>query len=101
MSLNIGDNFNFGGKKSLDGRQDQLTIASLKQLEESTIPNGFICFVEEDGNNYQYKESNEVDATLGRFRLFASDKTYDGGNAYTISHEETDRIIDGGNALIL
>ena len=66
MSVNIGSNFLYQGKKFLD---DRINIARLEDLKDFKIPipDGFEVCV--DGNWYTYKSTNTIDPVLGRFRL--------------------------------
>lgn len=72
MSLTIGDNFSYQGAKPLDARLTYATIAEMKSKADSTLYDGIMAFCKADGKNYQWKSTNEVDATLGKWRQFES-----------------------------
>ena len=55
MSLNIGDNFSYLGKKFLDNRQSFDTLELMNNC--SDVPIGFITFCKEDNKRYEYTES--------------------------------------------
>lgn len=70
MALLIGDNFNYQGKKPNFERDSFDTISAMKAYPETSIDEGHISYCKEDGKNYQYKSSNEIDATTGKWREF-------------------------------
>ena len=72
MALTIGDNFSYQGAKPLDARLVYDTIAQMKAKPDSTLYAGIIAFCKADGKNYQWKPTNTVDATLGKWREFES-----------------------------
>ena len=59
MSLNIGDNFSYLGKKFLDNRQSFDTLELMNNC--SDVPIGFITFCKEDNKRYEYTESGWVE----------------------------------------
>ena len=52
MSINIGDNFSYLGKKFLDNRQSFDTLVAMNNC--SDVPVGFITFCKEDNKRYEY-----------------------------------------------
>lgn len=80
MALTLGDNFSYLGAKPLDGRVKYDTIADMVAMSASTLYDGIIAFCVADGKNYQWKSTNEVDATLGKWRELA---TGGGGETYS------------------
>lgn len=70
MSINIGDNFSYLGKKFLDNREHFETVAKMKACND--VPNGFITYCDETNTRYEYHTDNEEDATLGKWRVFKS-----------------------------
>ena len=84
MSLTIGDNFSYQGAKPLDSRLTYATIAEMKSKADSTLYDGIMAFCKADGKNYQWKSTNEVDATLGKWREFES------GASVTVDDELSD-----------
>ena len=68
MSINIGDNFKYLGKKFLDDRESFNTILDMKNCND--VPNGFITFCKENNKRYEYMDSNEIDEVLGKWREF-------------------------------
>lgn len=56
MSINIGDNFSYLGKKFLDSRQSFPTIDAMNACTD--VPVGFITFCEEDGERYEYRDGS-------------------------------------------
>lgn len=59
MSLNIGDNFSYLGKKFLDNRQSFDTLELMNNC--SDVPIGFITFCKEDNKRYEYTESGWIE----------------------------------------
>lgn len=70
--ISLGNNFSLRAKKFVDDRNSFDTISNMKAFAETNIPEGFITYVEETGKNYQYKSTNEVDETLGKWREVTS-----------------------------
>ena len=70
MSINIGDNFSYLGKKFLDDREHFDTVVKMKACND--VPNGFITYCDETNTRYEYHTDNEEDATLGKWRVFKS-----------------------------
>ena len=52
MSINIGDNFSYLGKKFLDNRQSFDTLVAMNNCTD--VPIGFITFCKEDNKRYEY-----------------------------------------------
>ena len=52
MSINIGDNFSYLGKKFLDSRQSFETLEEMRACTD--VPEGFITFCKEDGKRYEF-----------------------------------------------
>lgn len=68
MSMTIIDNFSLKGKSFMDGRQSVATLAALKAVPETDIPDGFRAYCTATRLWYEYNSANSVDATLGRWR---------------------------------
>lgn len=68
MSINIGDNFKYLGKKFLDDRESFNTLAEMIQCTD--VPEGFVTFCKEDGKRYEYSEKVEFDPVTGNWREF-------------------------------
>ena len=63
MSLNIGDNFKYLGKKFLDARE---SFDTLEEMNACTgIPEGFITYCKEDKKRYEYNGTTWVEYTGG------------------------------------
>ena len=59
MSLNIGDNFKYLGKKFLDARE---SFDTLEEMNACTgIPEGFITYCKEDKKRYEYNGTTWVE----------------------------------------
>ena len=65
MSINIGDNFGYFGKKFLDSRQSFDTIEAMKNCK--TVPDGFITYCKEDGKRYEFNSSNNISELTGQW----------------------------------
>lgn len=70
MSLLIGDNFNYQGQKPNFERDSFETLAAMKAYPETSLDNGHLSYCKEDGKRYEYKSSNSVDSTTGKWREF-------------------------------
>lgn len=73
MALTIGDNFSYQGAKPLDTRLQYATIAEMASKADSTLYDGIIAYCKADSKNYQWKSTNEVDPTLGKWRELFGD----------------------------
>lgn len=71
MSLNIGDNFKYLGKKFLDDRESFATLAEMKACND--VPDGFITYCVENDERYEYNSSNIEDENLGKWVLYISE----------------------------
>ena len=63
MSINIGDNFSYLGKKFLDARQSFDTLEAMRLC--SDVPLGFITFCKEDSKRYEYGQNGWVEYNTG------------------------------------
>lgn len=72
MALLIGDNFNYQGQKPNFERDSFDTIAAMKAYPETSLDDGHLSYCKEDGKRYEYKSSNSVDPTIGKWREFES-----------------------------
>ena len=73
MAIKIGSNFAYNGKLPNFERDSFETKAAMKAFDENSIDEGHLSYCKEDGNIYQYKHTNTVDATTGRWRVFKID----------------------------
>lgn len=80
MAIKIGSNFTFQGKQPNFERDRFAAKADMKAFPETSIDDGHLSYCMEDKNTYQFKSSNSVDATTGKWRLFR-----DGFSADSIS----------------
>lgn len=78
--LVIGDNFSYGGAKPLDARLNYNTLAQMKAVADATMYNGCMAYCSESDKTYQWKSTNTVDETTGKWREFSSGG---GGGSYT------------------
>jgi len=72
MSLVLGDNFDYKSSKPLDNRLKYDTVAQMKAVADSTMYDGCTAYNKESDKTYQWKSTNTVDETLGRWREFSS-----------------------------
>ena len=68
MSINLGDNFKYLGKKFLDDRESFNTLSDMKKC--NTVPDGFITFCKEDNKRYEYLNNNIDDPVTGKWSEF-------------------------------
>lgn len=73
MAIKIGSNFTFQGKQPNFERDRFATKAAMKAFPETSIDDGHLSYCAEDGNTYQFKSSNTVDAVTGKWRVFKAD----------------------------
>lgn len=77
MAIKIGANLAYNGKLPNFERDSFETKAAMKAFDENSIDEGHLSYCKEDGNNYQYKHTNTVDTTTGRWRIFKTDIVVD------------------------
>ena len=77
MAIKIGSNFAYNGKLPNFERDSFETKAAMKAFDENSIDEGHISYCKEDGNIYQYKHTNTVNTTTGRWRIFKTDIVVD------------------------
>ena len=77
MAIKIGANFAYNGKLPNFERDSFKTKAAMKAFAENNIDEGHLSYCEEDGNVYQYKSANSINATTGRWRIFKTDIVVD------------------------
>ena len=82
MAIKIGSNFTFQGEQPNFERDRFATKSAMKAFPETSIDDGHLSYCAEDGNTYQFKYSNNVDAVTGKWRIFK-----DGFSADSISTE--------------
>lgn len=70
MGLKIGDNFAYQGKKPNFERDQFTTKAAMSSFPEASIDEGHLAYCMEDGKRYEYKSSNPVDPTTGKWREY-------------------------------
>ena len=77
MAIKIGANLAYNGKLPNFERDSFETKAAMKAFDENSIDEGHLSYCKEDGNIYQYKSTNTVDTTTGRWRIFKTDIVVD------------------------
>lgn len=77
MAIKIGSNFAYNGKLPNFERDSFETKAAMKAFDENSIDEGHLSYCKEDKNIYQFKSSNSVDDTTGRWRIFKTDIVVD------------------------
>lgn len=90
MALTLGDNFSYQGAKPLDARLNYSTVAAMKAVADATMYNGCMGYCAETEKTYQWKSTNTVDETLGKWREFQAGgggATYEAGDGIDISEE--------------
>lgn len=89
MAIKIGANFAYNGKLPNFERDSFETKAAMKAFNENNIDEGHLSYCKEDGNIYQYKSANTVDATTGKWRLFKTeaDATLNGTSTNAIQNK--------------
>lgn len=73
MAIKIGSNFTFQGKQPNFERDRFATKDAMKAFPETSIDDGHLSYCADDGNTYQFKSSNTVDAVTGKWRVFKAD----------------------------
>ena len=82
--ITLGDNFSYQGAKPLDARLVYSTVASMKAVADSTMYDGCLAYCTATDKTYQWKSTNAVDETTGKWREFTS-----GGDTIQVSSMPT------------
>ena len=69
MGTSLIDNFDYRGRRFLDDRQQAATLAALRAIPESTVPDGFRAYCTETGRWYEYGTANKTLPDTGKWRL--------------------------------
>lgn len=100
MSLQIGDNFSYRGRKPLDERMFFNTVSEMKNYSETFLPDMYITLCKETGRLYVYNSGNTIDSVIGKWR----EVTFDGsGNTdvqFRYDEDTGDFYIWNGTAYI-
>ena len=88
MSLNIGDNFKYLGKKFLDSRESFATLEDMKKCKQ--VPNGFITYCQEDGKRYEFNSSNNINELTGQWTEFVINQNISADGCSYVGTEEPD-----------
>lgn len=92
MALRIGDNFNYQGQKPNFERDCFDTLAAMKAYPETSIDEGHLSYCKEDGKRYEFKSSNIVDPTTGKWREFKSGSGSDPSGDITQIQQDIEQI---------
>lgn len=94
MSILLGDNFQYQAAKPLDGRLKYDTLANMKAVGDSTMYDGCLAYCVATDKTYQWKSTNSVDSSTGRWREFSSGGG-DDANAYHTTDTAETTLADG------
>lgn len=72
MSINIGDNLSYLGAKPLDGRLKYDTVSAMAGMSDNVLYDGCLAYCVGSDKTYQWKSTNTVDPTTGKWREFTS-----------------------------
>ena len=70
MSINIGDNLSYLGAKPLDGRLKYDTVSEMAGMSDNVLYDGCLAYCVGSDKTYQWKSSNSIDPTTGKWREF-------------------------------
>lgn len=83
MAISLLDNMDYRGQKPNFSRDLFESIEDMKNFSENYLPDVFIAICKEDGLQYKYNRSNEIDETLGKWRPVENGGSADLINYYT------------------
>ena len=66
--LNIGDNFNYQGRKPNFARDSFDTLEEMRSYPDTSVDHGHVSFCKEDGKLYQFLTTNQVSTETGKWR---------------------------------
>jgi hypothetical protein len=68
MAISLSDNLAYSGSQSNFERDSYATLADMKSVKKTKMPNVMIAVCEETGKLYIYNKNNEADEELGLWR---------------------------------
>ena len=99
MSIQLIDNFKYSGRRFLDGRQQVDSLALMRAVPVSSVPDGFLAYCRETRLWYDFDSSRDDDPSTGRWRPFSA-----GGStvadAEAITADEINNLFKGGEAAV-
>ena len=98
MALPLGDNLSYQGAKPLDARLKYADLATMKAVADATMYDGCLAYCVATDKTYQWKSTNSVDATLGRWREFSSGG---GGGSTTLAGLDDTLIANPSDGQVL
>ena len=72
MAIGFSSNIEYLGPEPDFTRQQWNTIAEMKAVKKSRMPEKYIAYCLEDRKWYEYDKNNETDPVLGKWRLYGS-----------------------------
>ena len=96
MSINIGDNFSYLGKKFLDDRQSFDTLEAMRLC--SDVPLGFITFCKEDNKRYEYGQNGWIEYNAGQSVTEEQKSQLQTAYEHSISDHVTEEELNDGLA---
>ena len=96
--ISVADNFSYLGTKPLDNRLKYDTVASMKAVADATMYDGCLAYCTATDKTYQWKSTNTVDETLGKWREFSSGG---GGGASALNDLSDVTLTDPANGQVL
>lgn len=97
MALTLGDNFSYQGAKPLDARLIYSTVASMKAVADVTMYDGCMAYCTATDKTYQWKSTNAVDETTGKWREFSGGSDLPSGGTTgqaLVKHSNTDDDVE-------
>lgn len=89
------DNFSYRGRKFLDGRQHCDSLESMRSIDESSVPDGFMAYCAETKIWYSFDSSLPFDPVTGYWRPFAGYSQSDPDDIVeSISESEIDNLFN-------
>ena len=73
MSTSLIDNLDYRAARFLDSRQGVATLAALRAVTESSVPDGFRAYCAETALWYEYNSSNTPDTITGKWRAIRTE----------------------------
>lgn len=70
--ISLGMGFDLPAPLPIDSRLNFKTIADMASYSEDSLPDTYFCTNDETGMFYVFSKTNDVDATLGKWRAISS-----------------------------
>lgn len=93
MAIQLGDNFQYKGKKPLDERNSFDTLSNMINYNPDSLDEGHISYCKETNKYYTFNSSNSIDSVTGKWRELNGEKIDKASISSALSSKSTDEEV--------